>query len=137
MPRERSDAAALFDMLEAAEAARRHVAGKSREDYEREEMLRDAVERKIEIIGEAARRISKEFREHHPEIPWRLIMATRHILAHDYDEVDNDIVWRILTDHLVALMEQLRPLLPPPPASAETTESSPKEPNEDIPSDQE
>jgi uncharacterized protein with HEPN domain len=42
-------------------------------------------------------------------------MATRHILAHDYDEVDNDIVWRILTDHLPPLIIQLRQLLPSPP----------------------
>jgi uncharacterized protein with HEPN domain len=73
------------------------------------------VERNIEIIGEAARRLSDDFRNQHPEIPWRVIMATRHILAHDYDAVDNDIVWRILTDHLPPLIKQLHALLPPPP----------------------
>jgi uncharacterized protein with HEPN domain len=115
MPRERSPAASLSDMLGAAEAALVHVAGKSRDDYENQKLLRDAVERNIEIIGEAARRLPPEFRDQHPEIPWRVIMATRHILAHDYDAVDNDIVWRILTDHLPPLIQQLRPLIPPPP----------------------
>ena len=115
MPRERSDAAALFDMLRAAEALQRHVAGKSRDDYEREEMLRHAVERTIEITGEAARRLTAEFRDQHPHVPWRAIMATRHILAHEYDEVDNDIVWRIATDHIPELIRHLRPLLPPAP----------------------
>jgi uncharacterized protein with HEPN domain len=114
MARERSEAAAVFDMLQAAEATLRHVAGKSRDDYEREEMLRHAVERSIEIIGEAARRLARDFRERHPQIPWRAVMATRHILAHDYDEVDNDIVWRIVTDHVPELIKQLRPLLPAP-----------------------
>ena len=66
MARERSDSAALFDMLQAAEAILRHIAGRSRDDYEREELLRHAVERNIEIIGEAARRLSAEFRERHP-----------------------------------------------------------------------
>ena len=113
MPRNPADDTALFDMLEAARGVLRHTANKTREDYEREEMLRDAVERKIEIIGEAARRISKEFRNQHPHVPWRVIMATRHILAHEYDEVDNDVVWRIVTIHVPKLIEQLEPLLPP------------------------
>jgi uncharacterized protein with HEPN domain len=115
MPRDRSDDAALFDMLQAAQGVLRHATGKTRDDYEREELLRDAVERKIEIVGEAARRLSKGFREQHPQVPWRVIMATCHILAHDYDEVDNDIVWRIVTDHIPPLIEQLTPLIPPQP----------------------
>lgn len=117
MPRDRSDAAAMYDMLQAAETVRRYVEGKTREDLQGDELLRHAVERVIEIIGEAARRMSPGFREEHPEIPWRAIMATRHILAHDYDEVDHDIVWRIVTDHVPVLIEQLRTLLPPPPPS--------------------
>jgi uncharacterized protein with HEPN domain len=115
MPRERSPAASLSDMLRAAEPALEHVAGKSREDYERQQLLRDGVERNIEIVGEAARRLTDAFRAAHPQISWRVIMATRHILAHDYDEVDNDIVWRIVTDHLPVLIEQLKPLIPPQP----------------------
>jgi uncharacterized protein with HEPN domain len=100
MPRERSAAAALSDMLQAAEAVLRYTAGKFREDYEREDILRHAVERNIEIIGESARRLTDQFRQQHPQIAWRAIMATRHILAHEYDEIDNDIVWRIVTDHI-------------------------------------
>jgi uncharacterized protein with HEPN domain len=115
MPRERAPEASLADMLDAAESALGHVAGKTRQDYEDQKLLRDAVERRIEIIGEAARRLAPQYRAAHPEIPWRIIMATRHILAHDYDEVDNDIVWRILTDHLPPLIIQLRQLLPSPP----------------------
>jgi len=117
MPREHDPAAALYDMLHAAERTLRITAGKSCEDYERDETLRLAVERSIEIIGEAARRVPKAFQEAHPQIAWRAIMSTRHILAHDYDEVDNDTVWRIVTDHLPPLIEQLRPLIPPLPDS--------------------
>jgi uncharacterized protein with HEPN domain len=113
MPRKHGDEASLFDMLQAARGVLRHTAGKTRDDYEREEILRDAVERKIEIIGEGARRLSDPFQTRHPQIPWRIIMATRHILAHDYDEVDNDIVWRIVTDHIPVLVEQLKALVPP------------------------
>ncbi|HEX8324567.1 MAG TPA: HepT-like ribonuclease domain-containing protein, partial [Tepidisphaeraceae bacterium] len=87
----------------------------SRTDYEQNEMLRLAVERCIEIIGEAARRVPPAFRDANPQIAWRPIMATRHILAHDYDAVNNDTVWRIVIDHLPPLIEQLRPLIPPEP----------------------
>jgi uncharacterized protein with HEPN domain len=119
MQRERPAAASLSDMLQAAQTVLRYVTGKARADYDREDQLRHAVERNLEIIGEAARHLSKEFRDQHPDIQWRAIMATRHILAHDYDEVDNDIVWRIITDHIPVLIKALQPLIPPPPPDPE------------------
>ena len=115
MPREYGEAATLYDMLHAAARTLRLIAGQSRSDYEQNEVLRLAVERSIEIVGEAARRLPQSFRDTHPHIPWRAIMATRHILAHDYDDVNNDTVWRIVTDHLPPLIEQLKPLIPPEP----------------------
>ena len=115
MPRERSEAARLFDMQQAAQTALRYVAGRTREEYEVQDMLRHAVERNLEIIGEAARGLSSEFREQNPQVPWRAIMSTRHILAHEYEAVDNDIVWRILQEHLPELVRQLKPLIPEAP----------------------
>ncbi|MCC7350316.1 MAG: DUF86 domain-containing protein [Phycisphaerales bacterium] len=115
MPHEHGENASLYDMLYAAERTLRMIAGQSRRDYDNNEMLRLAVERSIEIIGEAARRLPQSFRDAHPQIAWRAIMATRHILAHDYDEVNNDTVWRILTDHIQPLISQLKLLIPPPP----------------------
>jgi len=122
MPPERSDAASLVDMFQAAQTVCRFLAGKAWEDYERDEMLRHAVERNIEIVGEAARRLSPAYRNGHPEIPWRPIMATRHILAHEYDEVDNRIVWRIGTTHVPELLVHLSVLLPPSPPDPEPEE---------------
>ena len=119
MPPEAHDAAQIHDMIRAGEGLLRHVAGRSRGDLDTNEMLRDAMERKIEIIGEAARSISDKFIEAHPEIPWRKIMATRHILAHDYDEVNYDIVWQIAIEHVPQMLGQLRTLLPPPPPDPE------------------
>jgi len=108
------DAAYIQDMLDAGAAVQRHVSGKSRQDYDAQEMLRDAIERKVEIFGEAARRISQATRDAHPEIPWRKIMATRHILAHDYGRVNPNVLWRIATQHIPEALVQLRKLLPPP-----------------------
>jgi predicted nucleotidyltransferase len=68
MPREQSDASFLWDMLTAARAVASFVAGRTFEQYERDLLLRSAVERQIEIIGEAARRITRAFRDQHPEI---------------------------------------------------------------------
>ena len=61
----------IFDMLRAAEKVRRFVKGMKQEEFVADEVLRDAVERNAEIIGEAARKVSEAFKNQHPEIPWR------------------------------------------------------------------
>lgn len=119
MRRERGDAALLQDMLDASEAVVRYVAGKSKDQFVGDEILRNAVERRLEIVGEAARKVSSSLQASHPDIPWQKIMATRHILAHDYDVVNPEIVWRIATVYVPALVEQLRPLVPSPPPDPE------------------
>ena len=116
MPPERNDPrrdpAYLLDMLNAAEAVRTFVAGKSWNDYSHDLLLRSAVERQIEIIGEAARNVSKLFQDAHPEIAWRAIQAQRHRLAHEYGVVDDALLWSVATVHVPALIEHLRPLIP-------------------------
>ena len=106
------DAAYLLDMLDSSRLVLQYVTSRTRKDLDRNSMLFDAIQRRIEIIGEAARRVSKEFKDAHPEIQWRPIMATRHILAHDYDEVNPDIVWQICQQHLPRLNEQIGAILP-------------------------
>jgi uncharacterized protein with HEPN domain len=71
------------------------------------------------VIGEACRGISGSLRIAHPEIPWQKISATRYVLAHDYDFVDDDVVWRIATIYVPDLIMQLRPLIPAPPRDPE------------------
>lgn len=108
-----------LDMLKAAQATLRHIAGRFRADHEREEMFRHAVERSIEIVGEAARRLTQAFRDANPQIPWQQVMAIRRILAHGCDEVDHDTVWHTATDRIPAQIGQLRPLLPRIPPTGE------------------
>jgi uncharacterized protein with HEPN domain len=105
------DAAWLLDMLTAARAVVSFVAGKSFQQYEEDLLLRSAVERQIEIIGEAARGISTPFQTANPQIPWRPIMAQRHRLAHEYGEIDDSLIWRVATVHVPALIVQLEPLV--------------------------
>jgi uncharacterized protein with HEPN domain len=116
MPREADparDPAYLLDMLTAAEAVSSFVAGRTREQYAQELMLRSAVERQVEIIGEAARHVSAEFRGARPGIAWAPIQAQRHRLAHEYGEIDDDLIWKVATVHVPELIRQLRPLIPP------------------------
>jgi uncharacterized protein with HEPN domain len=88
-PRDK-DAAYLWDMLSAAQAVERFVGAATRDEYLANEQLQAAVERKIEIIGEAARKVSAEFQSVHPDIPWSRISAQRHVLAHDYGRIEHD-----------------------------------------------
>ena len=69
------------------------------------DMLR-AVERNLEIIGEAARRISEELKKDHPEIPWRKIIAQRNVLIHEYGDIDYKEIWQVATFHVSRLIEQ-------------------------------
>jgi uncharacterized protein with HEPN domain len=89
---EAGDAAYLREMRQAAATICRISHGASLADYESNEMRRFAVERGLEIIGEAAGRVSPDFRTEHTAIPWRAIVGQRNILAHDYGAILN---WRI------------------------------------------
>jgi uncharacterized protein with HEPN domain len=80
--------------------------------YAADENLRLATERRIEIIGEAARRISPEFKEAHPEIPWRLIIDQRNVLIHAYGEIDNERIWGLAQQDIPQLLQQLEKLQP-------------------------
>jgi uncharacterized protein with HEPN domain len=120
MPRDRDnpslDPAWLLDMLTAARAVVSFVAGKTFTDYSADLLLRSAVERQVEIIGEAVRGISEAFKQAHPEIPWRPIMAQRHRLAHEYGEIDDALIWKVATVHVPALIAQIEPFVAQPPA---------------------
>ena len=108
------DAAHIWDIIRAAEAVADDIAGLGLETYLRVRRIRSAVERELEIIGEAARRLSESFREAHPEIPWTNIIAQRNILAHRYNKIDHARVWSVASNRLPELVAALRPLVPPP-----------------------
>jgi len=84
---EKKDDSNLWDMLDAAKAIKSFISGCSYQDYLKDRMLRGAVERHLEIIGEAAGRISREFRNEHPEIPWQRIIGLRNVLIHEYGDI--------------------------------------------------
>ena len=98
-------------MIDAAEAVGDFMAGRSRVDLDSDRMLRFAVVRAIEILGEAAARVSEETRAATPEIPWGAIVGMRNRLIHGYFNIDIAIVWKTVTDEIPELTKKLRALL--------------------------
>ena len=97
----------VWDMLEAARQAFEFSKGKSLEDYHKEKMLRLALERLLEILGQAAKEVSGEFRKQYPSIPWVRIIGLRNVLAHEYGEVKDEKVYLVATRDLVPLIDEL------------------------------
>jgi uncharacterized protein with HEPN domain len=95
-------------MLESAQEAVGLIKGKTRTDLDRDRLLNLALVRLLEIIGEAASRITSPTRLKFPEIPWAQIVSLRNRLIHGYDAVDLDILWKILTEDLPGLINQLK-----------------------------
>jgi uncharacterized protein with HEPN domain len=79
----------------------------TRDAYDRDENLRLALTHLVQVIGEAARNVSRTFCEEHPEVPWAEIVGMRHKVVHDYLGVDEDIVWQVVTDDLPRLLPVL------------------------------
>lgn len=113
MPPNEHDPAYLWDMLDAARQIQDFIQGVSFSKYNGNKLIQSAVERQFEILGEAARRVSQEFQEEHPEIPWRPIIGLRNVLAHEYGEIKADRIWRIASEDVAELVRKLQPLIPP------------------------
>lgn len=103
----KSDLIRLRHMLGAAEKALRFTRGKTRADLDRDEQLSLALVRILEIIGEAAAKVTVDCQTRNPAVPWKDIVGTRNRLIHGYEEVDLDIVWQIVSGDLPGLVDDL------------------------------
>lgn len=101
-------------MIDAAETALSFVAGRQQADLDSDVMLRFAVVRAIEIIGEAAANVGADSRAEAPAVPWARIVGMRNRVVHRYVDIDNDIVWVTLVTELPALLPLLRAILAVP-----------------------
>jgi len=100
----------LDDMIIFAEKIMAYTEGLDQTGFEASGMTYDATLRNLELIGEAATHIPDDFRVAHPEIPWRMIIATRNQLIHGYLGIDNDTLWSIIQDDLPELLPMLKSL---------------------------
>ena len=103
----RSDAHRLADMLMAAEEIT-DIAARGRTAFDSDVALRRAVERCLQIIGEAGKAVSEEVRAQHPEVPWTAMARIRDRLSHHYHRIDPDQLWTVVTTDIPALVDQLR-----------------------------
>lgn len=97
----------LDDMIGFVEKVLVYTEGLDQADFEASNLTYDATLRNLELIGEAATRIPDAVRIRHPDIPWRLIIATRNRLIHGYLGIDNDTIWSIVRDEIPQLLVQL------------------------------
>jgi uncharacterized protein with HEPN domain len=107
------DEALLLDMLVATREAIGFVATLNQAQFASSKLHQNAVMRSIEIIGEAATKVSQGFRGAHPEIPRRDIVGMRNRLIHYYSNISMDVLWDVCRDKLPALVSLLLPLVPP------------------------
>jgi len=107
----KDDLTRLRHMIEFAQGALRFAEHRSREDLDRDQMLTLALIKAIETVGEAAYKLSPEFRERYPELPWPSIMGMRHKLIHAYFEVNLDMVWHTTVNELLPLIQTLEKII--------------------------
>ena len=98
------------DMIGFVERVRAYTVAYDQTGFVASELHYDATLRNLELIGEAATHIPKAVREANPQIPWRLIIATRNRLIHGYLGIDNDTLWSIIRDDIPVLLPLLRAL---------------------------
>jgi len=77
-----------------------YISGKDRQAFEADLVTQDAVVRQLEVIGEATKRVSKELRSKHPDIPWADMAGMRDVLIHDYIDVDLGVVWKTASENI-------------------------------------
>jgi uncharacterized protein with HEPN domain len=113
----RDDSLRLLDMLSAAREARQFVAGKSEGDVRKDRVLTLALLKCVELIGEAAARVSEDTRAKCPHLPWADMVGMRNRLVHAYFDVDLSLLWTTVADDLPELIASLEAVVASKPMS--------------------
>ncbi len=100
----------LQDILASILKIDEFIEGLNFNEFSTDEKTREAVVRKLEIIGEAARNLPNEFRDKYPQIPWEKMISMRNKMLHEYFGVDEEILWQTITEDLPLLKKQLQNL---------------------------
>ena len=108
---QRTDTLYIHHMMDTARKIAQRAQGLSQDQFDAQEDLRDAIVHRIQVIGEAASKVSQMLREEHPEVEWQRIIGMRNRIVHDYMNVDYDIVWQVATHSVQKLIVALEPLL--------------------------
>ncbi len=107
------DDAYMLDMLIAPRKVENFAGGITWEKFETDELLQNAIMHQIQIIGEAARKLSQEYKSAHHQIPWRMIIGMRNRLVHEYFDIIPERVWDVVQNNVSELIQIIEPLVPP------------------------
>ncbi|MEW6266291.1 MAG: DUF86 domain-containing protein [Thermodesulfobacteriota bacterium] len=105
------DKVRIQHMIDAGEEALRFAQGRQRSDLDKDRMLVLALIKDVEIIGEAASKVTEKVKEAHPEIPWLSIIGMRNRLIHAYFDINLDVLWRTIQEDLPPLIKHLTHIL--------------------------
>jgi uncharacterized protein with HEPN domain len=83
----------------------------NRDSFQKDTEKQDAVIRRLEIIGEASKRLEDQFKNEYPDIPWKKMSGMRDILIHEYDRIDLDLVWKVSVEELPSIRKSIRSVL--------------------------
>ncbi|MEO6613760.1 MAG: DUF86 domain-containing protein [Chitinophagaceae bacterium] len=104
----RSPSLLISDIIDSGQKIMKYTEGLTYEQFILDSKTVDAVIRNFEIIGEAANRLSEEFKDKYPDIEWHRIRGFRNRIIHDYSGIDYEIVWQIKENFLPEMLEKLR-----------------------------
>jgi uncharacterized protein with HEPN domain len=111
MPPEERDAAYLWDMLQATRDLMDFTQGVTFAAYSSNKMMRMAVERGFQVLGDAGRRVSENLKAEHPEIPWSSVVKHRNVIVHDYADLSLERIWEVIQRALPVLARDLERLV--------------------------
>lgn len=106
------DNASIRDIYNSGKIVLKFAKSLSRKDLGLDESNTAGIILHIMIIGEATKRLSSEFRAQHPKIPWKQMAGIRDVIAHQYDEIDFDLMWDVIQVSIPDMLKKIEPLLP-------------------------
>ncbi len=112
MNKKNRDEEALIDIYNAVNDILSFTDGITKKNLEIDKMRVNATLYSIQIIGEATKRLSSEFRQVNPEIPWKKMAGMRDKIVHDYNRINLNLIWEVATQEIPKLREQIKILLP-------------------------